>query len=88
MAGASSFVSAADKATRARAIQARLAMGRVHFPRRAPWTPALVAELLRFPSGRHDDQVDVMALFGCMLAAYARGVAPAPAASAPLPSTR
>ncbi len=73
------FVSAADKATRARAIQARLAMGRVWFPKRAPWTPALIGELLKFPAGRHDDQVDVMALFGRMLAAYAKGAPPAAA---------
>lgn len=32
--------------------------GRVHFPRSAPWLSALEAELLAFPGGRHDDQVD------------------------------
>jgi predicted phage terminase large subunit-like protein len=31
---------------------------RVWFPKAAPWLPALETELLEFPGGRHDDQVD------------------------------
>jgi len=61
------YTSVADKRNRARAIQARMASGKVLFPRRAPWTPDLIAELLRFDAGTHDDQVDVMSLFGRML---------------------
>lgn len=34
--------------------------GRVRFPRQAPWLAELEAELLAFPSGRHDDQVDAL----------------------------
>ena len=36
----------------------------------------LVAELLHFPTGRHDDQVDVLSLFGRMLARMAKGLVP------------
>jgi len=33
-------------------------MGLVHFPKNAPFMPDLLAELLAFPNGKHDDQVD------------------------------
>jgi predicted phage terminase large subunit-like protein len=60
------YASAADKPTRARSIQARMAMGKVYFPT-AEWSLPLKDELLRFPTGRHDDQVDVLSLMGRML---------------------
>ena len=40
---------------------------RLYFPRNAPWVDALVRELLQFPTGKFDDQVDVLSLFGRML---------------------
>ena len=70
------FASAADKATRARAIQGRMSMGKVYFPKGAPWVDGLVSELLRFPAGTHDDQVDVLSLFGRMLERMVGGSAP------------
>ena len=30
----------------------------MHFPNDAPYMPDLLAELLAFPNGKHDDQVD------------------------------
>jgi hypothetical protein len=42
-------------------------MGKVYFPARAPWAPELVNELLRFPAGKNDDQVDACSLIGRML---------------------
>ena len=33
--------------------------GRVRFPKRAPWTASYITELLEFPDGSHDDQVDM-----------------------------
>lgn len=56
-----------DKQTRARPIQGRMEQGKVFFPRGAVWTEALIAELLSFPMGKHDDQVDCMAWLGQML---------------------
>ncbi len=35
--------------------------------RTAPWRQALEAELLTFPAGRHDDQVDALGLVGQLL---------------------
>ena len=38
-----------------------------YLPADASWTEELVTELLKFPFGKHDDQVDVLSLFGMML---------------------
>jgi predicted phage terminase large subunit-like protein len=54
------FTSSHDKPTRAQAIRGRIGMGKVLFPRHAPWVMDLVQELLRFPAGAHDDQVDTI----------------------------
>lgn len=61
------FVCVADKPTRARSFQARMAMGKVYFPVSAPWMAALESELFTFPAGRHDDQVDALGLIGRLL---------------------
>ena len=47
-----------NKADRLRIQSAKFEAGRVLLPERAAWLSELVAELLAFPSGRHDDQVD------------------------------
>lgn len=62
------YSSVADKASRAQAFRGRMAMGKVYFPTGAPWVETLVYEMLRFPSGTHDDQVDALSLIGRMLA--------------------
>lgn len=56
--------SIADKVVRARPFQARASMGKVYLPKRAPWLPELMSQLMRFPSGKYDDGVDVCSLFG------------------------
>lgn len=56
-----------DKQTRARPIQGRMEQGKVFFPRGAVWTEALITELLSFPMGKNDDQVDCIAWLGQML---------------------
>jgi predicted phage terminase large subunit-like protein len=71
------FVSVRDKATRAQSIRARMAMGKVYFPRNAPWTTDLVSELLSFPAGKHDDAVDSLALLGRLLDDMVAGSRPA-----------
>lgn len=53
-----------DKLTRARAIQGRMSMGKVYFPRHAPWWAEAKAQLLKFPFGAHDDFVDFMSHIG------------------------
>jgi len=57
-------VPAKDKVTRAQAIQARMAMGKVRFPGFAYWWPEAQQELLKFPHGKHDDFVDALAHLG------------------------
>ena len=48
----------ASKAVRASRQSATFESQRVLFPRSAPWLSELEAELLAFPNGKHDDQVD------------------------------
>jgi hypothetical protein len=36
-------------------------------PTKAPWFPAFREELLQFPAGKYDDQVDALSLIGQML---------------------
>ncbi len=60
------FTSAVDKTVRARSFQAYMAQGKVYFLN-AGWMPALQRELLAFPSGKHDDQVDALGLIGRLL---------------------
>jgi len=70
------YSSAHDKPTRAQSIRGRMAMGKVYFPRRAPWAADLVSELLRFPAGKNDDQVDMLSLVGRMLDRQVAGEVP------------
>lgn len=60
------FTSSAEKTARARSFQAYMSSGHVYFLK-AEWTDDLMKELRSFPSGRHDDQVDALALIGRML---------------------
>lgn len=47
-----------DKMTRAAQQSAAIESGRVLLPERAPWLGEYEKEMLAFPNGRHDDQVD------------------------------
>ena len=60
-----------DKEARARAIQGRMQQGMVFLPKDAVFTGPLAAELLRFPNGMHDDQVDALAWIGLMMTEFA-----------------
>jgi predicted phage terminase large subunit-like protein len=50
-----------DKMARARPLQGRMQQGMVSFADGATWFEAARAEMLRFPAGVHDDQVDALA---------------------------
>lgn len=54
----------ADKPFRARSIQGRVQLGKVYFPRFAPWTEKAVQEMLKFPNGAKDDFCDWLAWIG------------------------
>lgn len=49
-----------DKYTRAQDIQPSVAAGLVSIPRDAPWRRDFISEVMSFPDGAHDDQVDPM----------------------------
>lgn len=65
-----------DKEARARAIQGRMQQGMVYLPKDEQFTGPLVAELLRFPNGIHDDQVDALAWIGLMMTEFSTYQAP------------
>ena len=45
------------------AARAKIEAGHVHLPNSAPWLGEFLTELLSFPYGRHDDQVDSVSQF-------------------------
>lgn len=49
-----------DKVSRALPATAALESGKLLLPREAAWLPELERELLQFPNGKHDDQVDAV----------------------------
>ena len=49
-----------DKIARSLSLQARMEAGHVWLPRRSSWVSELERELLSFPNGGHDDQVDAL----------------------------
>ncbi len=49
-----------DKWVRAQPAAARMSAGTVYFLAGAPWLRDLEDELLAFPNGAHDDQVDCL----------------------------
>ena len=52
-----------SKADRMVAQSAKIEAGQVHLPREAEWLDTFLHELLAFPNGRHDDQVDSVSQF-------------------------
>lgn len=53
-----------DKEIRARSIQALASIKTVSLPKVATWKADVMKQLLQFPSGKHDDAVDVFSLIG------------------------
>jgi len=52
-----------DKATRFMGETPEIESGRVFLPKSAAWLEEFQRELLNFPNGLHDDQVDSLTLF-------------------------
>lgn len=61
------FASRHDKAIRAQAIRGRMAMNGLYIPDGAIWLANYRTEMLNFPAGKHDDQVDATGLIGQLL---------------------
>ena len=49
-----------DKVSRALPLTAKMEAGQVYFPRNSVWYSELEKELLQFPAGEYDDQVDAL----------------------------
>jgi predicted phage terminase large subunit-like protein len=67
-----------DKAIRAQSIRGRMGVDGLFVPMHAPWYPELRSELLSFPAGKHDDQVDALGLIGQVLDRMSAGALPKP----------
>jgi predicted phage terminase large subunit-like protein len=65
-----------DKCVRAQSFRGRCELGGLYVPAAAKWLPDLRAELLSFPSGKHDDQVDALGLVGQLMDRWAPGRLP------------
>ena len=61
------FPTRGDKAVRAQSIRGRMALEGLYVPVNAPWYAEFRSELLGFPAGKHDDQVDALGLVGQLL---------------------
>ena len=61
------FPTRGNKAVRAQSIRGRMALEGLYLRSGASWVSALRSELLSFPTGKHDDQVDALGLIGQLL---------------------
>lgn len=72
------FPTRGDKAVRAQSIRGRMALNGIYVPVSAPWLADFRLELLSFPAGKHDDQVDALGLAGQLLDKMVLGPKPKP----------
>ena len=72
------FPTKQDKAIRAQSIRGRMSMDGLYVPIGAPWYPDFKSELMAFPAGRNDDQVDTLGLIGQVLDKMISGSKPVP----------
>ena len=68
------FPTRGDKAIRAQSMRSSMAMNGLYVPVNAPWYADFRSELLSFPAGKHDDQVDAIGLVGQLLDRMQAGV--------------
>ena len=61
------FPTRGDKAVRAQSIRGRMSLSGLYVVRGASFLEVLRSELLSFPAGKHDDQVDALGLVGQLL---------------------
>ena len=62
-----SFPTRGDKAVRAQSIRGSMAMKGLYVPKDAEWKSGLISEMMSFPVGVHDDQVDALGLVGQLI---------------------
>lgn len=81
------FPTRGDKAVRAQSIRGRMALQGLRVPRHAPWLADFKSELMSFPVGVHDDQVDALGLVGQLMDRMTIGDAPKVAKPKPFTPT-
>ena len=69
------FPTRGDKAIRAQSMRGRMALNGLYVDFNAPWFAAFRSELLSFPAGKNDDQVDAIGLVGQLLDQMQAGTA-------------
>lgn len=72
------FPTRGDKAVRAQSIRGRMDLDGLFVDQFAPYYANLRSELLSFPAGKHDDQVDALGLIGQLLDKMISGKAARP----------
>lgn len=65
-----------DKSVRAQSIRGRIALSGLHIASDAPFLSDLVSEMMSFPVGVHDDQVDALGLAGQLMDRMSMGAPP------------
>lgn len=70
------FPTRGTKAARAQSIRGMMAMGGMHVLRGASYLSDLISEMMSFPVGAHDDQVDALGLAGQLIAKMDFGARP------------
>ena len=72
------FPTKADKAVRAQSIRGRMAVQGLYVHKESLYFESFRAEMLSFPAGKFDDQIDTLGLIGQMLDHIVPGEAPPP----------
>lgn len=71
-----SFATRGDKAIRAQSIRGRMALSGLFMLKDAPFMADLISEMMSFPVGVHDDQVDALGLVGQLIDRMSYGSTP------------
>lgn len=70
------FATRGDKAVRAQSIRGRMALAGLYVQQDAPFLSDLISEMMSFPVGVHDDQVDSLGLCGQLMDRMSTGPKP------------
>lgn len=71
-----SFPTRGDKSVRAQSIRGRMAMAGLYVLKDSPFLSDLISEMMSFPVGVHDDQVDALGLVGQLMDRMSAGNRP------------
>lgn len=78
------FATRGDKAVRAQSFRGLIATRGLRIHKDAPFLADLIAEMMSFPVGVHDDQVDALGLIGQLIDKMSGGSNPKPPAPKPI----